>query len=230
METLPITSIEEYEQTQIKRSRIKFNFCKVSLTDTIRWKNVIEKDLNKKILDSKICCLGTRSGKEVDLFRIAFSYNHILHIVLYIISSSKILEKIFIKYFLKIGRKKISFKSNKYCYGVEINPDAKRKDVLISNFDLISSNWDNQFNIVFSNSIDQSMDPVNTSEKWKRLLKKNDHNNYLIICFSYTKPELTDPTGYITLEDIKALFPGEVIYYSKNISTYQEVIIKAGEN
>jgi len=188
------------------------------------------KRFKKKILDSKICCLGTRSGKEVDLFRIAFSYNHILHIVLYIISSSKILEKIFIKYFLKIGRKKISFKSNKYCYGVEINPDAKRKDVLISNFDLISSNWDNQFNIVFSNSIDQSMDPVNTSEKWKRLLKKNDHNNYLIICFSHTAPELTDPTGYITLKDIKALFPGEVIYYSKNISTYQEVIIKAGEN
>ena len=48
METLPKTNIVEYEQVQIERSRIKFNFCKVSFADTIRWKNVIERDLKKK--------------------------------------------------------------------------------------------------------------------------------------------------------------------------------------
>lgn len=232
MEILPQKNIEEYEHLQIERSRAKFNFCKVSFADTVRWKNIIERDLKTKILDSKICCLGTRSGKEVDLFRIAFSYNYIVYIFLNIISISKILEKIFMNFLLTIGRKKISFKSNKYCYGVEINPDARRKDILISNFDLISSSWDSQFNIIFSNSIDQSMDPVNTSEKWHKLLVKSDTNSYsyLIICFSYTAPELTDPTGYVTLDDIKDLFPGEVIYYSKSISTYQEVIIKAAKH
>ena len=183
------------------------------------------RDVSKNIFNPRICCLGTRSGKEIDLFRIAFSSNIILIFFMNIFSRYKILEKLFIKYILQVGRKNINFEKDQYCFGVEINPDAKRKDVLISNFDFISDKWNNKFNIIFSNSFDQSMDPKNTSKKWIDLSEKKI--SYFIICFSNCAPTETDPTGYITLNDINSLFPGEVIYYSKNISVYEEVIIKS---
>ena len=224
MEIKKHKDINNYEKIQIERSRQKFDFCKVSYNDVSRWQKIIKEDLKKNHLNFRICCLGTRSGKEVDLFRIGFSNNLFLKLIMRMFSISKILEKFLQLIVYPINRKKISFDKMDYAYGVEINPDAKRKDILIANFDLLPKDWDNKFNVIFSNSFDQSMNPIKTSEQWKTLAENK--STYFIICFSYTEPTLTDPVGYITFEDIKSLFPGKVIYCSKNISTYHEIIIK----
>ena len=107
---------------------------------------------------------------------------------------------------------------------MEINPEAKRKDILIANFDFIPSEWNKKFNVIFSNSFDQSMDPYKTSKKWNNLA--DNQLAYFILCFSYTEPDYDDPTGLITFEDLEELFPGEVIYRSENKYTYNEIIIK----
>lgn len=68
MKILTRKNTAEYECIQIKRSRTKFNFYKVASVDTNRWKNIIKSDLRTKNPSTKIYCLGTRSGKEIDLF------------------------------------------------------------------------------------------------------------------------------------------------------------------
>ena len=193
----------------------------------LRFYNIIQKDLGNHDFDPKIVCLGTRSGTEIDLFRIVFLKNTILNYILKFFNEINKKTIIFTKYLFFIGRKKISFKSNQYSYGVEINPDALRKDVLISNFDFLPKSWDKKFNIIFSNSFDHSMDPINTSKNWIKL--SEGQTTYFIICFTNTTPTKTDPTGYITLDDITSLFPGEVIYHSDKYS-YEEVIIKYSTN
>ena len=107
---------------------------------------------------------------------------------------------------------------------MEINPEAKRKDILIANFDFIPTEWNKKFNIIFSNSFDQSMDSHETSKKWNDLV--DNQLSYFILCFAYDEPDYNDPTCLITFEDLEKLFPGEVIYRSENQHTYNEVIIK----
>ena len=226
-----------YEKTQVLRSKNKFHQCKVSYRDVRRWHRIISDDLSQKKFNFRICCLGSRSGLEVDLFRTKFSNNFILHFIYFLFPSFKNQGQVKIirniNYYLKIifsaliypiGRKNISFKYPNYTYGVEINPEAKRKDILIANFDFIPSEWNKKFNVIFSNSFDQSMDPHETSEKWNNLA--DSQLAYFILCFSYAEPDYYDPTGLITFEDLEILFPGEVIYRSENKYTYNEVIIK----
>jgi hypothetical protein len=226
-----------YEKTQVERSKSKFHQCKVSYRDVRRWHRVINNDLSKNKINFRICCLGSRSGIEVDLFRTKFSNNFILQLIYFFSSGIKnkrkfkiifkinyFLKKIFSKLIYPIGRKNISFKYPNYTYGVEINPDAKRKDILVANFDFIPTEWNKKFNIIFSNSFDQSMDPYETSKKWNDLV--DNQLSYFILCFAYEEPDYNDPTGLITFEDLEKLFPGEVIYRSENQHTYNEVIIK----
>lgn len=241
MKVFKHNDLATYEKTQVLRSNAKFDFCKVSYRDVIRWHKVISNDLSQKKFNYRICCLGSRSGIEVDLFRTKFSNNYILRLIYFLYPGFKNQGQVkiirIINYFLKIffskliypiGRKKISFKYPSYTYGVEINPDAKRKDILIANFDFIPSEWDKKFNVIFSNSFDQSMDPYQTSKKWSNLA--DNQLSYFILCFSYAEPDYNDPTGLITFEDLEKLFPGEIIYRSENEHSYNEVIIKRENN
>ena len=175
---------------QILRSRDKFDFCKVDYGMVLRFYNIIQKDLGNHDFDPKIVCLGTRSGAEIDLFRIVFLKNTILNYILKFFNEINKKTIIFTKYLFFIGRKKISFKSNQYSYGVEINPDALRKDVLISNFDFLPKSWDKKFNIIFSNSFDHSMDPINTSKNWIKLVRQT---TYYHLLYKYHPTKLIQP-------------------------------------
>ena len=68
-------SRDEYIQEQIDRSSEKFNFCKVSFRHVAEYYRILKKyDYTK----GPVLCLGTRNGREIDLFRIAFSNKYIL--------------------------------------------------------------------------------------------------------------------------------------------------------
>ena len=68
-------------------------------------------------------------------------------------------------------------------FGVEINPRAKRQDTFIGSFDELPQNWE-KFEIIYSNSFDQSMKPEQTANEWKRVLKPG---GYIVFSFSYNK-------------------------------------------
>ena len=92
-----------YEKTQILRSKSKFHQCKVSYRDVRRWHRIISDDLSQNKFNFRICCLGSRSGLEVDLFRTKFSNNFFLNFIYFLFPSFK-----------NQGQMKIIWKINNY--------------------------------------------------------------------------------------------------------------------
>jgi len=107
--------------------------------------------------------------------------------------------------------------------GVEINPDAKRKDILICSFDEMPDDWGNKFSILYSNSFDQSQDPYKTSKEMVRVCKKNA---LIILPFTDAQPTETDPVGDLTLDDLLGLFKGDLCYYEKKPGDYNYMILR----
>jgi hypothetical protein len=220
---------EEYFKTQIERSRSKFKYCKVSIKDTLNYINLI-RGFNRyhqiKIRGTPLICLGTRNGREVDLFRNSLFIPAISQLI-------KLTEKT--KYngfhsrfdFLNsIRRSNIESINNRSVLGVEINPQGKRKDIWIGSFDELPKEWEGKFSVIYSNSFDHSQNPERTSNEWKRIAKKNA---ILIITFAYgLKPTISDPVGDISLEDIVSFFPGDLLYFKHmgSYNGYSEVIIR----
>lgn len=209
---------ENYLKTQIRRSREKFSYCKVSYNHVLGWKFFLKKN---NISPSKIICMGTRNGREIDLFRIVFFNQIRLHLC-------KLLELNrngwtgLIPFIEKIGRTKLGT-NDKSVYGCELNPDDNRNDVWHGSFDELPKEWENKFDLLYSNSFDQSLDPHKTAEEWLRCVKPG---GVIIISFTNTPPTESDPVGFIELNDIMQLFPGELIFYGKNNSNYNDAIIK----
>jgi hypothetical protein len=64
-----------YFETQRARSTAKFGFCKVSAHDVARYDAVLRRDRRGRGVEGPlgpILCLGTRNGREIDLFRTQF--------------------------------------------------------------------------------------------------------------------------------------------------------------
>ena len=212
-------SRSEYINEQIKRSESKFNFCKVSYEDVYGWFKILK---NKKI--NKICCLGTRNGREIDLFRLIFG-NFIINIL---IKLTEVRQNGFNNSFsFLLNYRRSDLQKSQLgleVFGVEINPLAARKDTLIASFDKLPETWNNKFDLIYSNSFDQSLDPKKTANQWCKILK---NNGYLIFSFSHDKePTESDPVGGLKLADILELFKGELVYYNQFGSIYSDLIIK----
>lgn len=210
---------DEYLDNQIKRSESKFNYCKVGYRHVEEWFKIIN-DLKIK----KICCLGTRNGREVDIFRFIFGDFFLKKIVKYTEINRNGFNNLF-PLLLNYKRSDVKcFSDDLDVYGVEINPQAQRKDTLIASFDELPEDWNDKFDLLYSNSFDQSQDPNKTSNAWKKILR---NNGYLIFSFTYDKsPTESDPIGGLNLNNVLDKFNGEIIYYNKFGPNYSDLIIK----
>jgi hypothetical protein len=222
-------SRREYLDTQVARSRSKFRYCKVSLRDVLRYREILARDRalrGERGRPGPILCLGTRSGREIDLFRVGFFAGALRR-------RAALAAEIKRSSFLSLapplesaGRSDVGRLSPMSVVGVEINPDAARLDVHIGSFDEMPEAWAGQFGVVFSNSFDQSQDPKRTAAEWRRVTRRG---GYLILCFAPgVEPNAHDPVGQITLADVQALFGGELVFFQHRGSRkgYSEAIIK----
>lgn len=217
-----VFSRKEYIQNQIDRSNDKFEYCKVSYNHVLNWYNILK---NEKLLNTKnICCLGSRNGREVDLFRIIFN-NYFISKLVKLTEIRKNGWSNILNFLLDYKRSSLSLSTSQInVNGVEINPIGERKDTLIASFDELPEDWENKYDLIYSNSFDQSMDPKKTSLEWKRILK---NNGIIIFSFSFNKdPTETDPVGGLKYKDVYELFGGEIIYYNKYGSNYSDLILK----
>ena len=219
-----VQSREDYCKTQIKRSRQKFRFCKVSMSGVLRWRELINKDYGKN-LEGPILCLGTRNGREVDLFREAFFGNPMRRSLIKLLERRRYGFSSRYSFIESLGRSNVNNIDESSVVGAEINPDSSRRDTYVGSFDELPLEWTNKFKIVFSNSFDHSHDPYRTAKEWSRVISPG---GYFIINYSgeSAKPSLTDPVGDICLEDVTNLFTGELIYFTKFGFNYKEAIIK----
>ncbi len=217
-----VFSRKEYIQTQIVRSNEKFEYCKVSYKHVDEWYKILKNE--KSIEIKEICCLGSRNGREIDLFRIVFNKFYISKLVKYTEIRKNGWSNI-LNFLLAYKRSILDENTNQInVHGVEINPTAKRNDTLIGSFDELPNTWENKYDLIYSNSFDQSMDPEKTSLEWKRILKPN---GIIIFSFTYDKsPTEADPVGGLKYSDVYKLFGGEVVYYNKYGSNYSDLILK----
>lgn len=222
-------SRQGYLQIQIERSQKKFKFCKVSIRDTIKYVSIMCKysilnDTNKNSF--RIICMGTRSGREIDLFRLALNCPFSAKILKLTEWHTAGFHSIFDGLFLPAGRSDLTKLAKGGVFGVEINPMAKRKDVYTGSFDELPQEWEGQFDILYSNSFDHSQDPHKTAEQWRKVTKKG--GLFIIAFSSYSNVSDADLIEMLCLEDIRGLFPGKLLYYQDGGSkgNYSEVIIK----
>jgi|GEM_PF-1261298 len=220
---------EEYLSTQIARSEAKFEYCKVSIKDPLKYCRLLAQDLSapgRGALQGPILCLGTRNGREVDLFRSAFFGSRWENRLLEVLEARKRGFNSRLSFLQVRGRSRVGELGAKAVIGVEINPRAARPDIWIGSFDQMPSPWTGVFQVVYSNSFDQSQDPEKTAAEWNRITAPG---GYLILGFNEEdEPTYHDPVGRISLNDIRRLFPGELIYYQRNGSHngYSEAVIR----
>ena len=219
----------EYLSTQIARSEAKFSYCKVSVQDVGRYADVVNRHRLREgdsAPAGPIVCLGSRNGREIDLFRSQFFGSPWRR------GMMRILERrthSFTSWFSPlegVGRSSVSALSASSVVGVELNPRAARSDVWVGSFDAMPPDWSHRFSVAYSNSFDQSEDPDRTAREWGRIVRPR---GYVIFCFSKNAaPTLSDPVGGLTLEDVLGLFGGELVYFCDrgSRSGYSEVIMR----
>ena len=130
----------------------------------------------------------------------------------------------YVSHIESFGKSDINNIDNESVIGVELNPDGKRKDVLTASFDELPAEWTNKFKIIYANTLDHAQDPFKASKEWNRVVRPG---GYIILGNGGTsQPTQIGCVGNITLEDIRRLFPGDLIYYNKYGNRYEDIIIK----
>jgi hypothetical protein len=190
---------------QIARSAAKFRYCKVTPGDVRRYRALVVGVLGGLPV-GPIVCLGTRNGREVDLFRCIF-------------------------YGLPFppwwwGRNRFDRLGLRDVVGVEINPGGARRDIWTGSFDDMPAAWAARFGLLFSNSFDHAYDPEATAAAWCRLLRPG---GLLILAYTVgasAAPTATDPVGELTAEDLRRLFGGVLIAEGRSEVGYREIILR----
>jgi hypothetical protein len=220
---------EEYVDTQVARSRTKFRYCKVSIRDVLRYRTVLLRDraLRREAgSPGPVLCLGTRSGREVDLFRVGLFGGAVRRRAVVLAEIKRSSFRTLAPPLEAAGRSDLAHLGPTSVIGVEINPDAARADIWIGSFDAMPAAWSGRFGVVFSNSFDQSQEPEQTIAEWRRVMRPG---GYLVFCFSPgADPNAHDRVGRLTLEDVQKAFGGELVFFRHLGSRkgYSEVILK----
>lgn len=222
---------EQYTEIQIKRSQLKFDYCKVSLSDAVRYKQILERD-RKLSGDTRplgpILCLGTRNGREVDIFRCEFFSSLLKRRLVGAFETNFHGLKPRLPLLEAMGRCYVRMERLKETdvIGVELNPQGKRQDVWCGSFDLMPAEWSKCFGVVYSNAFDQSFDPFKTAQEWQRIARSGA---YFILCFTpNAQPNETDPVGGLNHNDFLDIFGGRMVYFQDRASKcgYSEIILK----
>ncbi len=221
---------EEYLQSQIQRSSPKFRFCKVSAHDVRKYRHVIvrhagERGVRQALLGPMLC-LGTRNGREIDLFRTEFFGSRARRFaVRWAETLGPFAFQSRLPWLESRGRSSLARLTPESVWGVELNPMGARQDVWTGSFDELPAEWAGKFGIVYSNSFDHSEDPERTIREWKHMVRPG---GYLILCY-VRKQQVShsDPVGELTAEDVLGLLREELVYFQDggSCNNYSEAII-----
>lgn len=219
---------DEYLATQIQRSENKFGYCKVSVEDAWRYRSLLAAETGRtdQAPDGPVLCLGTRNGREVDIFRSQWFGAPWLAAAVRRLEVTRPTYHSRVPFLESIGRSSVEALTPRTVLGVELNPRAARRDVWVGSFDQMPSHWERAFTVVYSNAFDQSQDPECTAAEWKRVIRPG---GFLIFCFTPgVEPTVSDRVGGLTGDDVARLFGGRMIRMQERGSAngYSEVILQ----
>lgn len=218
---------DEYIETQIERSERKFRYCKVSIHDAKKYRDLITGGGGATSgLPGPVLCLGTRNGREVDIFRTQWFSAPWLAALTRLVEDDSMSFRSRIPILESFGRSRVGALTATSVIGVELNPRAARQDVWIGSFDDMPAHWAGRFGVVYSNAFDQSQNPEATAAEWKRVLRPG---GYLIFCYTKdVEPTVSDRVGGLSLPDVLQLFGGRTVSSSDRGSRngYSEVVLQ----
>jgi SAM-dependent methyltransferase len=201
---------EKYLETQITRSEAKFNYCRVSMLDALAILNTLR---NHGYQSGPFICMGTRNGREMDLFRYA-KRSKFLSAMTYLFEREKFGVSSQLSIIEKFGRSNIERIEEEGVYGVEINPSVRRSDTFVGSFDELPPHFEGKFSVIYSNSFDHALLPEMVVEEWRRVL--NPSEGYIILDFvENDTPTKTDPLGGLRKEELAELFQAKILYYGE---------------
>jgi len=210
-------SRDEYLRVQIEHSEQKYGLCKVWIADVIRYREVLE-DVRPERAIRRILCLGVRSGAEVDLFRAVF-FGPLFKLAITrrlatrLDTNTDARRKMRIARLLGVGSRR---GKGAQVRGVEINPAAARPDVHVGSYDELPAEWSGEYDLLFSNSFDHSMDPTKTVAEWKRVAAPGA---FVIIGFAQElEPTTTDPTANISLQTLGDLWQAPLVFANQHVN------------
>ena len=109
------------------------------------------------------------------------------------------------------GRDRVDALTPTTCLGVELNPMSRRPDVWVGSFDALPSTWSGQFGVIFSNAFDHAYHPQATAAAWRAALRPG---GYLVLDLPAAQDNSPiEPIGRLVLDDVRALFPGRLVWY-----------------
>jgi len=153
MKRYDIEDYEEYKKIQIERSTDKWGAATFNRKMFFKiLLTTIPKMwvtyTGKCLRPERICCMGIRNGNEYKAFR-----------------DARML-------FSEIGQAKI--------YGVDINPEVEKvgDNCFAYDFNHLPVDWENKFDLIYSNSIDHAFKIKETLAEWWRLLQ---HNRFMLL-------------------------------------------------
>jgi hypothetical protein len=228
---------QEYIGIQVERSRSKFGLCKVFLRDVLRYRELLAWDyfresssqsLRSTWRPRRILCLGVRSGAENDLFRSGF-FSPLLRIQSIARMATRLDKTKYAADKIRLAQRFGLGSGNRVdgrVMGVEINPDASRKDIYIGSFDDLPNEWTGQFDLLFTNSFDHSMDPARTVSEWKRVAAPGA---YVIVAFALDQKQSDhDPTTGLSFATLGELWGERIVFASQtyNSNGYHEICFR----
>ena len=227
----PYADRSEYFETQIRRFTPKFGYCKVYLADVLRYRQLLLHDRHALASPAglaPILCLGVRSGAEIDLFRAGF-FSPLVRLpwartlATRLDNSTSAQRKMWLSRLLWLGRTR---RNDSRVMGVEINPLCQRPDVYVGSFDDLPQDWSARFGLLFSNSLDHTMDIERTTREWKRVARPGA---YVILAYNPGQAATaSDPTGNLSLRFLCELWDAELVFASEsfNRNNFHEVCFR----
>jgi len=197
-----INKYDDYRNIQIDRSNKKWAsatfdekmFYKILLTAL---PNMIVKSTGHNLGIKNICCMGIRNGNEYSAIK---KIRIVLDEFLYLNEIQKI-EKANV-YGVDINPKVVNVGENCYCY----------------DFNKLPEEWEDKFDLIYSNSVDHSFNVSMTINEWHRV---SMHNRFLLLTLSNEKISATDIYSF-EKKDIKNLFNESMFEIIKIWKEYEQ--------
>jgi len=218
-----------YEARQIAASTGKIGYCKVSYRDPEKYVAILRNDkAHRKDAApvGPVLCLGVRNGREVDLFRVALTGSPIRRALVRALERRHHGFRSHLPVVEQYGRHSCDRIVDDTCLGVELNPIARRADVWIGSYDALPKEWSSTFGVVYCNALDHAFDPWVAAAEWRRVIRPG---GYMVLDYPEAhQAAALDPVEKVRLPDVLAMFPGELVYYSRLGSAwgYTEYVVR----